>query len=104
MGKVIDEKTIKNAKLSDDDILDVIQEATGVDRITAGFIRALEDDEIDGDIFVEISDEVQSVIDNAPTDDEELGEYLKDQLKLKKISLDEFDYVLQAISENRETT
>lgn len=101
---MIDEKTIKDAKLSDDDILDVIQEATGVDRITAGFIRALEDGEIDGDIFVEISDEAQSVIDNAPTDDEGLGEYLKDQLKLKKISLDEFDYVLQAISENREIT
>lgn len=101
---MIDKKTIKNAKLSDDDILDVIQEATGVDRITAGFIRSLEDDEIDGDIFVEISDEVQSVIDNAPAEDKGLGEYLRDQLKLKKISLDEFDYVLQAISENRETT
>ncbi len=100
---MIDEKTIKDAKLSDDDILDVIQEVTGVDRITAATIRAIEDDEIDGDIFVEISDEAQSVIDNAPTDNKELGEYLKDQLKLKKISLDEFDYVFQAISENRGT-
>lgn len=92
----IDEKTIKDENLGREDVIDLIQEATNSDRITAEFIYAIETGEKSGDIIFDIPDKLQSVIDDAPSGDKAIGQYLKDLVADDTITTDDVTFLIDS--------
>ncbi len=93
---MISEQTIKDENLGHEDVIDVIQDVTGHDRISAEFIYAIEIGESSGDVIADIPDSLQSVIDNAPDGDKAIAEYLQGLLANEAISIGETNFLLDS--------
>lgn len=93
---MIDRKDIKEGNLSHEDVIDIIQEVTGRDRISAEFIYAIEKGEIDGDIISNIPDNLKDVISNAPQGSRAIGQYLKDLVANDTITTDDVTFLIDS--------
>lgn len=95
---MISDQDIKDANLSSEDIIKIVMETTGSDRVEAQFILDIEAGKIDGDVISvsdeDIRNELKPIVDKAPVDDQGLGQYLKDLLDDKIITIEDVTFLL----------
>lgn len=93
---MISKQTIKDENLSHEDVIDIIQDVTGQDHISAEFIYAIEMGQIEGNIISDVPDNFQDVISNTPKNDKAIGQYLKDLVADGTITTDDVTFLIDS--------